>query len=99
MLSATSQSLRHSIIVRNAVRTASPAVSLWRRGYHENIVEHYENPRNVGALDKNDRSVGTVRNKWDELMFSAISFPRLLLSTSFVRGVRGSLHFLNPVIP
>jgi hypothetical protein len=33
-----------------------------RRGYHENIVQHYENPRNVGSLDKNDDSVGTVRN-------------------------------------
>lgn len=31
-----------------------------RRSYHENIVEHYENPRNVGSLDKNDDSVGTV---------------------------------------
>jgi len=30
------------------------------RGYHENIVEHYENPRNVGSLDKNDATVGTV---------------------------------------
>ena len=32
-----------------------------RRGYHENIIEHYENPRNVGSLDKNDEDVGTVR--------------------------------------
>jgi len=32
-----------------------------RRSYHENIVEHYENPRNVGSLDKNDDNVGTVR--------------------------------------
>ena len=31
-----------------------------RRGYHENIIEHYENPRNVGSLDKNDEDVGTV---------------------------------------
>merc|ERR1712071_238062 len=30
-----------------------------RRNYHENIVEHYENPRNVGSLDKNDSNVGT----------------------------------------
>eukprot|EP00529_Nitzschia_sp_RCC80_P036249 CAMPEP_0113489986 /NCGR_PEP_ID=MMETSP0014_2-20120614/26809_1 /TAXON_ID=2857 /ORGANISM="Nitzschia sp." /LENGTH=162 /DNA_ID=CAMNT_0000383735 /DNA_START=139 /DNA_END=627 /DNA_ORIENTATION=+ /assembly_acc=CAM_ASM_000159 len=30
-----------------------------RRGYHDNIVEHYENPRNVGSLDKSDNSVGT----------------------------------------
>lgn len=29
------------------------------RGYHKNIVEHYENPRNVGSLDKSDKSVGT----------------------------------------
>ncbi|KAM7363877.1 iron-sulfur cluster assembly enzyme isoform 1-T2 [Cochliomyia hominivorax] len=27
--------------------------------YHENVVEHYENPRNVGSLDKKDKSVGT----------------------------------------
>merc|ERR1711935_462063 len=29
------------------------------RSYHENIVEHYENPRNVGSLDKDDNNVGT----------------------------------------
>lgn len=29
------------------------------RLYHENIVEHYENPQNVGSLDKNNSSVGT----------------------------------------
>eukprot|EP00546_Thalassionema_frauenfeldii_P008178 CAMPEP_0178912684 /NCGR_PEP_ID=MMETSP0786-20121207/10412_1 /TAXON_ID=186022 /ORGANISM="Thalassionema frauenfeldii, Strain CCMP 1798" /LENGTH=136 /DNA_ID=CAMNT_0020585319 /DNA_START=141 /DNA_END=551 /DNA_ORIENTATION=+ len=27
--------------------------------YHQNVVEHYENPRNVGSLDKNDQNVGT----------------------------------------
>jgi hypothetical protein len=32
-----------------------------RRGYHDNIIEHYENPRNVGSLDKSDDNVGTVR--------------------------------------
>lgn len=29
------------------------------RAYHENIIDHYESPRNVGSLDKNDPSVGT----------------------------------------
>ena len=29
------------------------------RCYHENIIDHYENPRNVGSLDKNKKFVGT----------------------------------------
>jgi len=36
-------------------------IYLWRsfcRGYHPNIIDHYENPRNIGNLDKNDKNVG-----------------------------------------
>ena len=29
------------------------------RLYHTNVIDHYENPRNVGSFDKNDKNVGT----------------------------------------
>lgn len=30
-----------------------------RRLYHEKVIDHYEKPRNVGTLNKNDPNVGT----------------------------------------
>jgi len=30
-----------------------------KRQYHTNIIEHYENPRNIGSLDSKSRNVGT----------------------------------------
>lgn len=38
-------------------RTLTPA--LLSRSYHQNVIDHYENPRNVGSLDKNSPDVGT----------------------------------------
>ncbi|CAL9763950.1 unnamed protein product [Musa acuminata subsp. burmannicoides] len=35
------------------------AAAVAGRGYHERVVDHYDNPRNVGSFDKNDPSVGT----------------------------------------
>ena len=46
--------LRKTIVVRTEVLCFGG-----RRLYHENIVDHYENPRNVGSLDKTDKNVGT----------------------------------------
>ena len=36
-----------------------PLLLLSKRNYHENIIDHYENPRNVGSLPKNKKNVGT----------------------------------------
>ena len=30
-----------------------------KRLYHKNIIDHFENPRNVGSLDKDATDVGT----------------------------------------
>jgi Fe-S cluster assembly scaffold IscU len=46
-----------AIISRNMVRRVVTAQK--GRFYHENIVDHYENPRNVGSLDKKKQNVGT----------------------------------------
>lgn len=45
-----------SAVRRVAART--PSLSSVRL-YHENIIDHYENPRNVGSLDKKKKAVGT----------------------------------------
>ncbi|GAV63795.1 NifU_N domain-containing protein [Cephalotus follicularis] len=37
----------------------SRPVQILPRLYHENVIDHYDNPRNVGSLDKNDPTVGT----------------------------------------
>ncbi|KAG6554055.1 hypothetical protein Mapa_003970 [Marchantia paleacea] len=38
---------------------ANGALITLKRAYHEKVVEHYNNPRNVGSFDKNDPNVGT----------------------------------------
>eukprot|EP00742_Colponemidia_sp_Colp-10_P002593 GILJ01002769.1.p1 GENE.GILJ01002769.1~~GILJ01002769.1.p1 ORF type:complete len:155 (-),score=18.46 GILJ01002769.1:104-568(-) len=39
----------------------SPVSTLFRQtaSYHQNVVDHYENPRNVGSFKKDDPNVGT----------------------------------------
>uniref|UniRef100_A0A0D9V3T0 Iron-sulfur cluster assembly protein n=1 Tax=Leersia perrieri TaxID=77586 RepID=A0A0D9V3T0_9ORYZ len=38
---------------------AAPAAVGGARAYHERVVDHYENPRNVGSFKDDDPSVGT----------------------------------------
>ncbi|XP_057948468.1 iron-sulfur cluster assembly protein 1-like [Malania oleifera] len=40
-------------------QSAQPQSQVLLRFYHERVVDHYNNPRNVGSFDKNDTTVGT----------------------------------------
>ena len=40
-------------------RQSTPCSVGISRSYHENVIDHYDNPRNVGSFDKNDPSIGT----------------------------------------
>ena len=43
---------------RAAAPIASP-INRSRRSYHEKVLDHYNKPRNVGSMQKNDADVGT----------------------------------------
>jgi len=52
-----------SVLVRSLDLAKAPVRNAFSRIpallYHPNVIDHYENPRNVGSLDKNDSDVGT----------------------------------------
>lgn len=50
--------LSQTLAPQSAASPASAAVTTARR-YHERVVDHYDNPRNVGSFDKDDPTVGT----------------------------------------
>jgi NifU-like protein involved in Fe-S cluster formation len=45
-----------SIIVKNRFPSLSLKIANF---YHDNVIDHYEKPRNVGSLDKSKKNVGT----------------------------------------
>lgn len=63
MQNVARKSLGGSLSVVRRSGAAPGAAVCQRRSYHDNIVEHYENPRNVGSLDKKNKFVGTVRRR------------------------------------
>jgi len=64
MLPRTIASLSTPAIRPSLSQAASPllrpaATKPQRRNYHEKVLDHYSNPRNVGSMNKNDGDVGT----------------------------------------
>ncbi|KAJ4806690.1 Iron-sulfur cluster assembly protein [Rhynchospora pubera] len=51
--------LKRSLRLGPAVSDTPSAAMVASRGYHERVVDHYNNPRNVGSFDKEDPNVGT----------------------------------------
>ena len=48
------------IVCQNFVKVKCNPVSVVQRClYHENVIDHYENPRNVGSMNKKSKTVGT----------------------------------------
>ena len=43
-------------MLRNIIKSL---VNRTKRNYHKNVIEHYENPKNVGSLNDKDINVGT----------------------------------------
>jgi Fe-S cluster assembly scaffold IscU len=49
-----SSALLRRVASSSELRAVAPVA-----GYHKNVIDHYENPRNVGSLNKADKNVGT----------------------------------------
>jgi len=45
--------------IKQAINKANTSFVVPVATYHKNVIDHYENPRNVGSMDKKDKTVGT----------------------------------------
>ena len=59
MASSSRSVLSRSIRPTTLAAPRMQAIGVAKRGYHEKVIDHYENPRNVGNMNKKDMDVGT----------------------------------------
>lgn len=57
LLRSTTQAIRQ--VKPTTIRPTFYLNQIPKRFYHENVLDHYNNPRNVGTMNKNDVDVGT----------------------------------------
>ena len=83
------------MLQQSAFRSSMPLMTMGNYparnfAYHQNVIDHYENPRNVGSLDKKSSSVGTglvgvhskqkLLNEIDVFIFCIFFFFLIFLS-------------------
>lgn len=62
--SLSTSAIRPSLTHTTASLARPAAIQSQRRNYHEKVLDHYSNPRNVGSMNKNDGDVGTGMSAW-----------------------------------
>lgn len=58
-VASSSRIAARPLAARAAVVPRASPVAVQARSYHPNVIDHYENPRNVGRMNKDDVDVGT----------------------------------------
>jgi len=51
--------LRMSSLLTRGIVTPACRLAQQAASYHKNVIDHYENPRNVGSFNKSEENVGT----------------------------------------